>query len=189
MAKTRIFLKTPLFRGSFVNLAKPRKRDEDSDKEQYSIMICLPKKEQSTKAFMLELEKAIQQVSAEAHGKAIPKERLKHYPVKNGDDFENEDFHGFWCINAASNFKPSCIDVNGDELLTADELYSGAWYKVKISPWGWNNPKSGKGVSINLESAIKMKDDKRIGGGSNAKADFAEDVDSTGGDDDMGLDK
>jgi hypothetical protein len=187
-------VKTPLFRGSFVNLIKPRKGDKDdpNSKETYQILIPLKKDSPATKAFIKELLACIAKASAEKHGQAIPPKRLKHFPVKDGDTFDNEEFHGFWCIRAASNFKPSVVSVSGDPLLTTDEVYSGAWYKAKLSAWGWNNPKSGKGVSLNIESAIKMKDDARIGGGSNAADDFKDDIteggddDGLGGDDDLG---
>ncbi len=183
MSKEKRSLKTPMFRGSFVNLHKPRKRDEASDKEQYSIMIVLPKAKPSTKDFIAKLQKMITEASAEKHGApGLPKNKLKHYPIKDGDDMDHEQFHGHWCINAASNFKVHCVDEHLEDLTTGEELYSGAWYKVKISAWAWTNPKSGKGVSINLESVIKLKDDTRIGGGSNAKDDFADDaVEDEGG--------
>jgi hypothetical protein len=184
MAKEkRPSVKTPLFRGSFVNLAKPRKVSDDSDKEQYSMLIPLPKDKPATKAFIKELLALIQSASDAKHGAGFERKKLKYFPVKDGDgpDYEdNEQFNGHWLIRCASNFKPSAIDIHGDELLTADELYSGAWYKAKLSVWAWANPKGGKGVSINLDSVIKMKDDTRFGGGSNASEDFAEDI--TGGD-------
>ncbi len=190
--KKAMTVKTPVFRGSFVNLAKPRKRDDDDKGEgKYSILIVLPKDKPSTKKFLMDIKKCIQKAYADKHGKTIALEdlrtRLPHYPIKNGDKMEQENFHGHWCINAASNFKPHSVDKTGEDLTTADDLYSGAWYRCLLSAWGWHNPKSGKGVSINLLSAIKMKDDKRFGGGSNAAEDFKEDIEE-GEDDEDGDD-
>ncbi len=180
----RVSIKTPLFRGSFVNLAKARARENDDGtpgKEQFSMLIVVPKGKKSTRLFIEELSGILLTCAQEKHGSAITQKRLKHWPIKDGDESEKEQFHGHYLINAASNFKPSVIDANGDELTTGEELYSGAWYKAKISPWAWANKKGGKGVSVNLESAIKIKDDDRFGGGSKASDDFADEV---GGDSD-----
>lgn len=190
MAKPqRETLKSPLFRGSFVYLAKPRTQDRDdgTESEKYQMTLVLPKGKKSTKEFIGNLEKLLLKTAKEKHGD-VPKNKLKHWPIKDGDNHDNEQFAGHWLIQASSNFKPSVIDTNGDELTTEDELYSGAWYKAKISAWAWANKKSGKGVSVNLESAIKMKDDKRFGGGSDAKDDFADEVsESEDGDEDTDL--
>ncbi len=203
----RVSLKTPLFRGSFVNFDKPRARkneDGSAGKAQFSVLIVVPKDKKSTKVFIEALTAALVACGVEKHGAAImkrpdpknkgkflkraPDKAFKHWPIHDGDDSENEAFHGHYTINAASNFKPSVIDVNGDELTTADEMYSGAWYKAKISPWAWANDLGGKGVSVNLESAIKIKDDTRFGGGSDAKKDFEDEVsEDEAGDEDEGM--
>jgi hypothetical protein len=189
MADKRQSIKTPEFRGNFVYLAKARKTtgDDGKEKEAYEISIVLPKNTPSTKAFIAECKKMILACYIAKHGQ--PKDgklRMKHYPIKDGDETEVDTFQGCYVIGAKSNFRPSCIDAHGDEISTTDDLYSGAWYKCKISAWGWNNPKSGKGISINLESVIKTRDDKKIGGGSNAADDFADDISEGGSDGDGG---
>ncbi len=188
--KKRTTIKTPLFRGSFVYLATPKKDTNEAgmETEAYKILIPLKKDAPATKACIKELLAAVAEASAAKHGKAIPPADLKHFPIKNGDKFENEDFHGHWCINAKANYKPSVVDINGDVLLTGDEIYSGAWYKAMLSCYAWTNAKGGKGVSINIESAIKLKDDTRFGGGSNAAEDFAEDLQDGGTKDDENMD-
>lgn len=168
-------VKTPVFRGSFVNLIKARAMDEDSEPK-FSMMIVLPKKAPETVKFLKQLEAAIAEASAAKHGKAIPKEKLKHYPVRDGDSMEGDNFNGMWCIRASSRFRPNVVDTSGTDLDLEEEVYSGAWYKAKISAWGWDNPKSGKGVSLSLESVLKVKDDKKFGGGSKAADDFADDI-------------
>lgn len=190
MAQERPTVKTPLFRGSYVHLIKPRKNKDEPDKPgTYQMLVVLKKSEPTTKAFIKELLALIQKASAEKHGTALPPKKLKHFPIKDGDTFENEAFQGHWCIRVASNYRPNVCDASGETLETEAEVYSGAWYKAKLSAWGWINPKSGKGVSINIESAIKVKDDTRFGGGSAAKDDFAEDVtESAKGDSDDDLD-
>lgn len=191
MAKERTYIKTPMFRGSFVYLIKARsqERDDGSTSEKFSIFIPLPKAAASTKQCIKELLAAVQAASAEKHGTALTPKQLKSFPIKDGDDMENDQFHGHWCINAAANFKPNVVDINGEELLTENEVYSGAWYKVMLSVWAWTSKKGGKGVSINVHSAVKLKDDDKFGGGSKAADDFADDIKQGGGkSDDLGDD-
>lgn len=184
------FLKTPEFRGSYANLvtARLRKNAKPGEKPKFGIVIVLEKAKPSTKAFMQELKKAAE-AAAKAKGIDIAKKWKK--PWKDGDakdeDEEEGSFPGCWVVRANSTFRPHIIDVHGDELQTEDDLYSGAWYKVKISLFAWIHDEGGKGVSASLETGIKTKDDERFGGGGDAKADFAEDVggSSEGGDDDL----
>ena len=192
MAKERIYIKTPAFRGSFVHLIKPREqeRDDGTTSSKFSILIPLNKADKATKLFMAELLKEVARASAEKHGKALTPAQLKNFPVKNGDNMEGDQFAGHWCINASANFRPSVCDGNGEDLTTEEEVYSGAWYKAKISVWAWMNKKGGKGVSINIESALKVRDDEKFGGGSKASDDFADDLQAdpgTGATDTLGL--
>lgn len=175
MTDTAIKLTTPEFRGSYVNLIEPRAVSDDPGAEKkYSMLIVLSKTDPEAKAFVKKLEAAIQTASAEKHGKPIPKERLKHYPIKDGDNDEKEDFHGHWLISASNKFKPGAIDLNGQKLISTEDLYSGAWYRASISCWAWDNPKGGKGVSINLKNVLKVRDDDAFTGVAKAEDDFAD---------------
>ncbi len=173
----------PVLDGGHVYLAKPRKqvREDGSEKEQYSILIPLKKTDPATKLFMQQLLKMVEAASLEKHGKAILPKHMKNFPVKDGDTDPNlsdkENFIGHWCINAKANFRPSVVSASGEPLSTEDDIYSGAWYKAKLSIFAWNHKTGGKGVSINIESAIKKRDDGKFGGGSDAADDFADEVD------------
>lgn len=191
MAKERKTIKTPMFRGSFVHLITPveEKRDDGTESRKYKMFIPLKKTDASTKAFIAGILALVKEASAEKHGTALTPKQLKNFPIKDGDTMENDQFHGHWCLNVSANFKPSVCDMHGDELLTEDDVYSGAWYKACLSVWAWTNKKGGKGVSINIHSAIKCKDDEKFGGGAKANEDFADEI-TPGGDsstDDLGL--
>lgn len=175
----RIKLITPPFRGSYVNLVKARsmKNEDGTDGEaKFGMVIVLEKELKSTRIFIKKLEAAIQQASAAKHGQARDKKKLKHYPIVDGDTTDNDSFQDCWIIRASSKFKPHCISKSGEDLITEEDLYSGAWYRANISPWGWANVKGGKGVSIGLDSVMKVKDDTRFGGGSDAKDDFKDHI-------------
>jgi hypothetical protein len=182
-------LMTPEFRMSYAWLLQPKKNKQDETKKaKYSGMIVLDKSLKSTRIFIAKLEKALLAASLEKHGKVIPKSKLKHWPIKDGDDGDaegevNPAHEGCWCINASSNRKPQVIDRKGRELLDEEEVYSGMWCKATIHCWGWDNPASGKGVSVDLDNVMKTKDDEKLGGsGTKAEDDFADELED--GDDD-----
>lgn len=194
----KMFVKTPVFRGSFVSLVEPRsmKGDDGNETEpKYGLMIPLPRGDKKTKLFIAELEKAIIKAYTDKNGKCPTvkgkdgkirpnKDKLKHYPIRKGESVGEEgNFDGMWCIRATTKFKPHFIDKTGEKLESEDELYSGAWYRVKLSVWAWAHPTGGKGVSISLETGVKMKDDDRFGGGGNAAEDFEDELEE-GGDED-----
>jgi hypothetical protein len=185
MANDRKFEKTPTFRGSYVALIKPKvqKGDDGQDKKpQYSMLACFPKNDPTTKAFLPKLKALINEAYKAKFGKPINEAHPK-YPIKNGDAIGDDGAHkGQWCLNLASNFKPDAVDKDGNKLETEDEAYSGAWYRAKISAWAWDHKVGGKGVSLNLETVIKIKDDEEFGGGGNAADDFADELGEGGTD-------
>ena len=185
-------LMTPLFRASYAHLLKPklRKDAKEGDTPKYSVLIPIKKTSKEGKIFLAKLEKAMLAASLEKHGKAIPKNKLKHWPIRDGDE-ENEDGEvdpnhaGHWCINASSRRKPQVINKKGDVLLDEEEVYSGMWCRATIAAWAWDNPTGGKGVSIDLHNLIKMKDDEKLGGGAAPATSDFEDLISDDEDDDL----
>lgn len=179
MAKEKKNLITPECRGSYVNFIEPRKVTEDADPA-YSVLIPLKKDSKATEAFMKRLLRAVDDAVTEKFGKKIAHSKLRHFPIKDGDKETDEDGNvnphhaGCYLIRASSKFKPQVIDKNGNTLYTNEEVYSGAWYRVSISVWAWSHKTGGKGVSINLHNAMKVKDDERFGGGTTAAQDFGD---------------
>lgn len=179
-------LKTPIFRGSYVHLLKPRKnKNKPGEPGKYQITIVLPKDKPETKKFIKDLEKLFTQAMIEKLGKAIPFNVVKHYPVKDGDlpnedGDTNEAHEGCWVITASNSYKPHVIGLEGQDLFEESEVYSGAWYRATVGVYAWKHESGTKGVSVDLKSVIKIKDDGRFGGGSNAKEDFADDIQAGG---------
>jgi hypothetical protein len=158
---------TPEFRGSFVHLTKPVKmKGMDESEPRYQILIPLDKDD----PFWDDLEDAIEEALEDKFGK-IPK-KFKH-PVKDGDDEEYDNLKGMSFINATNSRRPGVVDENLDPIMEADELYSGAWYRASINVWAWSHPTGGNGVSISLNNVMKIRDDERYDGGTNAETDFA----------------
>jgi ssDNA-binding protein len=74
-------------------------------------------------------------------------------------------------LRFTSQYKPSILYPNGEEVKEPQQAYSGRWAKISINLWTWNHPLSGKGVSLGLQSVILMDDDDRLGGVGASKED------------------
>ena len=174
----KIQLVSPVGIGHFVQCVTAR-AIEEGGKAYFSILLALKKGHPQVEEFMKRLRGAIAQAARAKWGKDIPAAQLKHYPITDGDDAKHADrpeLHGRWLLSIKNGFKPHCVDRNGNDLVTVDDLYSGAKYKVCMSPWAWSHKTGGRGVSLNLNSVLKWDEGERIGGGADARADFAGDI-------------
>lgn len=174
MAKQGNTLVTPVFRGSFVHVVTPR-AFEAGDDPKYSCLIVVPKKE---KAFLKKMQAAMKATAQAKFGTDVKMSALKIY-VKDGDGAEvpeslSENVEGCVYFNASSNFRPGVIDTDGNPLTSEDEVYSGAHYRATISFYAWQHPKGGRGVSINLRSLLKVRDDEAFTTRSDPMADFSD---------------
>lgn len=186
---------TPVFRGSFANLVTPRAIEEGGELK-FSIMAVLPKADPETKRCMARIEAAVTECLKLDHGKDIlPHSSLKHWPIADGDTMGEgyEAQKGSWCFRASGKFKPQCIDMAQQVLTRADELYSGAWYRISFDVYYWTG-KYGTGVSFGLLNVLKVRDDEQFTSRGKAEDDFSEFLDGNHGDsqasapaDDLGL--
>jgi hypothetical protein len=167
---------TPEFRGSFVHLLEPHAIKVASGEKQpearYQITIPIPK----SSPFWKKLDALIDDTAKAKWGKIPPKLKT---PKKDGDDGDGEgnvrpEFAGTWSIQATSKNKPGIVDANLQPVMSADEIYSGAWYRCSIRAYAWDHPTGGKGVSVALDNVMKVKDDEAFSGRTNAASDFAD---------------
>lgn len=170
---------TPVFRGSFVHLARPDRVNDDAD-PRYSLVVVLDvENDDEHAAFLDNLEEWIDEVAEERWGE-IPK-RLKS-PIREGADISDDDYMADKvCFSASSQEtrKPGLVYDDLEPIDPQDqtqELYSGAWYRCTIKPWAWEHKTGGKGVSISLDNVMKVDDDEPLGGGSapDAEDDFSD---------------
>ena len=160
---------TPEFRGSFVTLNKPRAFGDGNAK--YSITILLPEDD----AFWAKLESVIEKCALKRFEKIPP--RLKS-PIRDGSETEYEDWDGHKFVQASSEQRPGCVDTDLEDIVERGELYSGAWYRASIRAYAWHYPKMNKkGVSLELDNVMKVRDDEPFSGKSSAMDDFAGHVD------------
>ena len=166
MDSTKII--TPEFRGSFVALSKPVniKGESDPDKAKFQITVVLAKDD----PFWKKIAKSIEDTAKAKFGKVPPK--LKK-PVKDGDESDYPEFADCYTLQAQTQRRPDVCDKALQPIIDADELYSGAWYRVSIRPYAWDHPTGGKGVSFALDNVMKIRDDDPLSGAGTAASDFA----------------
>lgn len=164
---------TPPFRGSFVHLAKPRAAAPDAP-EKYSMMVVLPTSDPECAACLTRLQEACNAAALAKFGGKLPKKlRL---PFRDGD---MEDNRPEWAgsvvfpVSASVEFRPQVVDKDLNEIIDPAELYSGAWYRVSLRAYAWDNPVGGKGVSLGLVNVQKLRDDEPFSGGVKAADEFA----------------
>jgi len=171
--ETTTKLVTPRFRGSYVTLLKPRAIG-DGDPE-YGMTVVLDKDDDDHIKFLSRLKKEMKAAMLDKLGKEIPFEKCKHFPISDGDDSEQEEFHGKWLIRTKNKRQPGILVLDNDGTRRAiekeSEIYSGAWYHASIKPYAWAN-EFGKGVSISLNGVLKVDDDEQFGGNSFSESDF-----------------
>lgn len=167
-------LVTPEFRGSFVHILEPHaikvREGEKQPEPRYQITIPIAK----TDPFWKKVEALVEETAKAKFGKVPPK--LKS-PIKDGDEPDNDgnerpEFSGKFTIQATSKNKPGIVDAGLNPIMTADEIYSGAWYRASIRAYAWDHPTGGKGVSIALDNVMKVRDDEAFSGKSKAEDDF-----------------
>ena len=181
-------LVTPEFRGSYVNLAKPR--SVGTGDPRYSILMPLPESDPFVK-IMQEREK---EVAIEKWGK-VPKKlksALKFGADREGDEDGVDEFEGCVTVNFSSADEPGLVyfDEDGDKAAITDKkmLYSGAFYRVSTRPYAWEHETGGRGVSWSLDNVLWVRGGTPISGRGNAEDDFSNIKPSASNDDDDMLD-
>lgn len=165
---------TPEFRGSFVHLLEPHAMrvapGEKQPDPRYQLTAAIPKND----PFWAKFDGMVEAAAVAKWGKVPPKLKT---PKKDGDDTDMDgntrpEFVGKWTIQLSSKNKPGLVDANLKPIMSADEIYSGAWYRASIRCFAWDHPTGGRGVSVALDNVMKTKDDEAFSGRSKAEDDF-----------------
>ena len=188
---------SPVCRGGYVNILEARPLPQ-SDKMAWGMQCMFPKSD-VVKAWVEELKQVYAQVLTDKFGQQeaqkIAKVLLakKSFPVRDGDDpgdagalSNAEQLQGHYFVNANNKFRqPHIIGAMGKPvdpaILTLDDVYSGAWYRVMLEFWYYDTA-GNKGISTSLTAVMKVKDGDNLGGGttateaSNAFNDFADEA-------------
>lgn len=183
---TEVVTKKPV-RLSYVYLNTPRKNEDGSDGK-YSATLLIPK---TDKATVKALEAAIEAAKAEGVADGIKGARDFESPLRDGDGKRprggeyGPECKGMMVVNAISKNRVKVCDRMRNEILDADEIYSGMWANVLVRFKCFSVP-GNKGISCYLNLVQKVRDDQPLGSAAPKADDVFEAIDDED-DDDLGL--
>lgn len=166
---------TGVVRLSYANLFTPKKNDEG--KEQYSVMLLVPKTDEATVAKLRAAAKA----AIEAKWGAKPPPNLKS-SLRDGDAEHpgEEPYAGHWFLNVRSNDAPQIVDERLAPITDPTGLASGDYARVSLGSFGYE-AKGNKGVSFGLGNVQRVRKGEPLGSRVRAENEFAP-VDGDGND-------
>lgn len=152
---------TPTGRISFPHVFEKAASLEAGKEGKYEITLYIPKSEDIS-AIRANLEK----VAREAFGaKFVSLEKLKHPPIKDGDDKDPSDpAYGHWIIRAKSSKRPLVVDAGRQPVDSKEAIYGGCYGRINFTPASYSIT-TGWGVTLYLNAVQKVKDGERFGGG------------------------
>ena len=172
---------SPECRGSYVNILETRPLP-NSEVEAWGMQCMFPKND-VVEAWVKELKQIYAQVLIDKFGEKKAKEMAKvisakkAFPVRDGDDESDagalanaDQLKGHYFINTNNRFRqPYVIGPMGKaidpETLGVDDIYSGAWYRVMLEFWYFDQA-GNKGISTSIAGLMKTRDDDNLGAGT-----------------------
>lgn len=154
-------LTTPTGRVSFPYVFEKAKSMEAGKEGKYEITLYIPKSEDIS-----HIRKTLENVCKEAFGaKFVSLEKLKHPPIKDGDEKDPSDpAYGHWIIRAKSSKRPVVVDGSRSNIESKEAIYGGCFGRINVTPASYSIP-TGFGVTLYLNAVQKVKDGERFGGG------------------------
>lgn len=152
---------TPTGRVSFPYVFEKAASLEAGKEGKYEITLYIPKSEDISK-----LRANLEKVAREAFGAKFQSlEKLKHPPIKDGDEKDPSDpAYGHWIIRAKSAKRPVVVDASRSPIESKEAIYGGCFGRINITPASYAIP-TGWGVTLYLNAVQKVKDGERFGGG------------------------
>ena len=172
---------------SYEHLMKPYANTENDPKAEpkYSVTVLLPKSDTATKT---RIDKAIQAALEEGaknkkFREGVPLDKLPT-PVYDGDGFRADGYtpfgpecKGCWVFTAScrQDRRPEIVDLHGNPIIDASEIYSGIWARVSCDFYPYAVP-TRQGVGCGLGNVQKVADGEPLGASRpSAKDDFGGD--------------
>lgn len=163
---------------SYVNLFEPK--GFDGAKPKYSAALLISKSDTET----LNKIKAAMQAAYEkgsyklrsSSGSVPPLESLS-LPLIDGDIKRPGDpaYAGCFYINAKNSEQPKVFGMDGGEVMSRSEVYSGCYARAKISFYVFNRS-GNKGIACSLMGVRKVADGTPLGGSVCSADDFIDDM-------------
>lgn len=158
--KTKIHLKG--VRISFPSLHK-KELYKGVETEKYAATFLIPK---SNKEAKKQIDIAMNKMLAENKVSKLPSDKIC---LKDGDESDQEAYHGYWTLKAANKKKPNVFNKEGQQILENDDiedlLYSGCYVYAIIDLWFMKND-YGKRILANLYGVKFLKDGEPLSSNS-----------------------
>jgi len=162
---------------SYANLFEPK--GFDGSKPVYSASLIIPKDDKKTvDAINAAIRAAYENGLYKLRGnnKNTPALEDINLPLNDGDKKRPGDaaYANSWYINAKNSEQPRLFDMDGEEVMSRSEIYSGCYARCKISFYVYNR-NGNKGIACSLQGLRKAADGKPMGGSVCTASDFDDD--------------
>jgi len=129
----------------------------------YSTAILIPKSDKATVKKIKAAIEAAKQAGISKLGGKIPA-NLKQ-PLRDGDEERPDDpnYAGHYFLNCNNKRKPGIVDRDKNEILDANEVYSGCYGRVNITFYAFAVPTQ-KGIACALNHVQKLSDGEPLDG-------------------------
>lgn len=172
---------TGTHRVSYVHIKEPS-AFEDGGEKKYDCTFLIPKDHPDVDKIKAAI-KAAYTANKESLFKGLPMTSPKFWnPLRDGDEWLEEhpeavEYEDHYFIKAASKNQPAIFDVDKQDIIDLDEVYSGCYCRGVIVAYAFNN--KSKGVAFFLNSLMKTDDGERLGGFEASADDYDDEDDLT----------
>lgn len=160
-------------RAAYAKIMSPVRNDLNG-KEEYSVMLLIPKSDAST---ISEIKSACKEAIASKWPAAVPK-GLRN-PLKDGDTETRLDGsamgpefvdHYFMNVKSdASRHTPEIVDSKGRKLISSDDVVSGDYIRASINAYAYDAG-SNRGVAFGLNNVQLVEKGQPLGAGKQTAA-------------------
>ncbi len=164
------YVQPPLARGSYMNAIHEPQGFENSEDVSWGCQLRWPMDNEEVKQWAGDMVQMFKKIIIAKWGAENADRIMKNcrLPLRNGDNEEREQYHGWLFMNVRNKFRRPIIlgptaQPLTDEMITPDYIYSGAWYRSGINFFTYDV--KGKGIGAGLDVLMKIKDDERLDGG------------------------
>jgi len=164
-------INTPYATLSFANLFTPRPRAEGGAPV-YSCSLIFDPTQQKSPAYKALLEACVAAAKKE-FGDNINMKQV-NMPFRDAGEKSYDSYHaGHTFISPWSKNKPGIVDVNRQDILLPDEVWSGQLVRANVVPFAWTHT-GRKGVSFGLNhlQVIQSEGRQRLDGRPSAGSAF-----------------
>src|SRR6478736_2660890 len=156
-------LNTPYATLSFANIFTPRPRSE-GEKPVYSCALIFDPAQQKSPAYKA-LQDACIAAAKKEFGDNVALKTVK-MPFRDAGEKAYDGYHeGHTFISPWSKNKPGVVDVNRQDILAPEEVWSGQLVRANVTPFAWTNSgKKGVSFGLNHLQIIQSEGRQRLDG-------------------------